>query len=119
MRLYIPEIGDVMQLDQEWTFTLQGEYRNERFGKKMGVSITEWKYHGDFETADVTLPAGSLLKVDRIYIRKGADRFSSITFYAYPASEAHRQKRKSLGRFWVKLQDVNQINFSPIHSQKV
>jgi hypothetical protein len=70
---------------------------------------------------EVTLPAGTILSVDRIYIRKGASDFSSITFYAKSLGEIQRQtsrwsrdqkpkKKKSL-RFWAKLEDCNKINF--------
>jgi hypothetical protein len=66
----------------------------------------------------VTLPAGTILKVDRIYIRKGQGDYSSITFFAeglgetiVPASgqvsaRQYDAKKKKL-RFWAKLSDVN------------
>jgi hypothetical protein len=69
----------------------------------------------------VTLPAGTILAVDRIYIRKGASDFSSITFYAKELGEIIRpasrwstvkksKKIKAL-RFWAKLADCNTIEF--------
>lgn len=51
----------------------------------------------------VTLPAGTVLKVDRIYIRKGMKDFSSLTFTAKLAN------MKKAARFWVKLRDVNRM----------
>ena len=70
------------------------------------------------EKLSVTIPAGSILKVDRIYIRKGAKDFSSITFYVRGLGEITRTEnwtnrkttRKSL-RFWAKLADCNTIEF--------
>lgn len=49
----------------------------------------------------ITLPVGTKLKVDRIYIRKGASDFSSISFFATIDKKDYR--------FWAKLADVNTI----------
>lgn len=35
--LYIPEIGDIITLEKDWTFTLYPEFRNEKLGSKLGV----------------------------------------------------------------------------------
>jgi hypothetical protein len=55
---------------------------------------------------DYTLPAGTVLKVDRIYIRKGKGMsdYSSVTFYATIGKKKYR--------FWSKLADVNNIKFT-------
>ena len=68
-----------------------------------------------------TLPAGTLLKIDRIYIRKGGSDYSSITFYAKNLESTviivqkwsgdHTKKKKASLRFWAKLLDCNQIVF--------
>lgn len=47
-----------------------------------------------------TLPKGTILEVDRIYIRQGNKECSSLTF---------KIRRKKVLRFWAKLQDVNNI----------
>jgi len=64
----------------------------------------------------VTFPKGTQLKVDRIYIRKGASDFSSLSFYVIASSIAaimpvENQKgfKKGKKRFWAKLADVNKI----------
>ena len=65
-----------------------------------------------------TLPKDSELTVDRIYIRKGASEFSSITFRlnslgGTPCKEVlHFGKKVSSIRFWAKLEDVNKIRIS-------
>ena len=71
----------------------------------------------------VTIPKGTTLQVDRIYIRKGASDYSSITFYAkdlgeivtkrsaWSSSPAKKVKKKAL-RFWAKLSDCNNIVFT-------
>ncbi len=81
---------------------------NERFEPRMGwdrdkmkisddeyiAAANEWREIRDKldNTVQVTLPVETLLKVDRIYIRKGASDFDSITF-------------------WATLKDVNNIVF--------
>lgn len=57
----------------------------------------------------VKIPTGSLLAIDRIFIRKGMDEWSSLTFYLKEHPE-HVFKRKP--RFWAKLADCNNIEFS-------
>jgi hypothetical protein len=66
----------------------------------------------------VTLPKGTELIVDRIYIRKGASDYSSITFrtnslgsFDVPNSSYRKSKTKKSLRFWVKLQECNTIVF--------
>jgi len=63
----------------------------------------ESKERGKFYS--VTIPAGTLLEVDRIYIRKGANDFSSVTF-KWVKGEG---KNKKTLRFWAKLEDINNI----------
>lgn len=55
---------------------------------------------------EVSLKAGQVLTVDRIYVRKGASDFSSITFNYIGAP-----KGSGRVRFWAKLADVNTIEF--------
>lgn len=67
----------------------------------------------------VTLPAGTVLAIDRIYIRKGSSDYSSITFYAKTLGtiirkdrwSSGKEKKKSALRFWAKLDDCNNIVF--------
>jgi hypothetical protein len=126
-KLNIPEIGDVLELTSKWEFTLHLERRNLEFGRKYhGVTKSEieaynkwrdWYWYGwDYNTKTyirterlpkpdpkpVTLPKGTLLKVDRIYIRRGNAEFSSVTF---------RIPNLPKSRFWAKLSDVNNIKF--------
>lgn len=87
-KLFVPDIGTHLRLTKAWKPKIQNESRNSDFLKK----------HGH----DVTFPKDSLLAVDRIYIRKGARDYSSITF---------RSLTEPKGRFWVKLKYANQIEF--------
>lgn len=74
------------------------------------------------EKLTVTIPAGTTLAVDRIYIRKGASDYSSITFYAKQLGEVTipgsrwswgnpKAKKVKAQRFWAKLTDCNTIEF--------
>lgn len=174
MQLYVPEIGDMIRLTQDWSFTLYQEYRNrtlwddEKCRDRMidpdptPVRELEKKIEGiesrlTFEVikntygwspsrvqvyasqedkdnhrrykqelyelqqrqswAPVTLLKDTVLKVDRIYIRKGVSEYSSITFYvrskAGPVA-ANASKKKS--RFWAKLADCNNIQFEKVEN---
>lgn len=98
---------------------------------------SEWvKWNKDYEkwtkeakklakdSLEVVVPKGTVLAVDRIYIRKGSSDYSSITFFAkglgetivksaYPYSSRKSTKKKAL-RFWAKLDDCNRIQFEKI-----
>jgi len=89
---------------------LQDSYRRNTI---WSAEDTE-KYHKYRELADVpifcpvTLPESTVLSVDRIYIRKGASEYSSISFYL--KSHPHISLKKK-PRFWAKLDDCNNIMF--------
>ncbi len=59
----------------------------------------------------VMLPAGSVLSIDRIFIRKGANDWSSLTFFL---KEHPTLSFKKKPRFWVNLPDCNKIEFEPV-----
>ena len=111
MRLFIPPIGAVITLEKDWTFTLYKEYRNDNFAEalKLGKEIksTRWGACRDWKDQMVTLPAGTKLKVSRIYIRNGVQDYNSVTFWA----ENKELFGKKKPRFWVKLPEVNNIHF--------
>lgn len=106
MRMYIPQIGDVIQLTEDWEFNLHYENRNKdllveffNFDKVKYIPYIENNKFNSFK-----LLKNTILTIDRIYIRKGNDDFSSITFNAiFPNGFK--------GRFWAKLEDVNNIEF--------
>lgn len=81
----------------------ENAYYSARAGKLEGVTHHEHK--GDF----VTLKAGQVLSIDRVYIRRGASDFSSITFNYLGAP-----KGSGRVRFWAKLADVNMIEFEEV-----
>lgn len=145
-KLFIPNLGTLLMLAEDWTFKLYFEHRNnsmlEAFGAKKGrywwrndqigpddfvdgkiPAIEYEKAMSDEELADayksyratnsrdnpfirVTLPKGTQLKIDRIYVKRGAESFSSITFRTTKISP---DKRFTGKRFWVKLREANEI----------
>lgn len=123
MRLHIPTLGDELVLSSDWTFTLHKEYRNSGFiDTVLGISSDDWEAYwkvinklGDSIT--VTLPAGSVLKVDRVFIRKGAGDYDSLSFWLMDCPHKAWASKKVGGtakgrlRFWVKLDDANKIEF--------
>ena len=64
----------------------------------------------------VTLEAGSVLRIERIYIRQGAGDFDSVTFRLIDGPNKSLLPKKAGGtagvkcRFWVKLADLNGKN---------
>lgn len=117
MNLYIPEIGDRFKLEEDWTFTLYNEQRNWDFYALLvdeSIKTMSWsEQKKNVKDTQVTLPKGTVLKVDRIYIRQGADKYSSLTFYA----EIGEGGTGSFGkpkhpRFWAKLSDCNKIKYT-------
>lgn len=85
MKLYIPRLGDEIVLTKDWTFDLYCEDRNDTMITKFNVDFGQvagqsW-YHLHDKSVKCTVPAGSILKIDRIFIRKGAQEYDSITFF--------------------------------------
>jgi hypothetical protein len=124
MKMYIPQIGDTIQLTADWCFSLYNEDRNETLIRFIGDSridgMDNWRR--TITAEPFTMPAGSKLKVDRIYIRKGQDDFSSITFFWVDkrieprfetvtwSSKPQKYPARPV-RFWARLEDVNNIEF--------
>lgn len=110
-KVTIPEIGVQIRLEENWTFLLHREGRNKGLFTLIGQSL----YPAGLNAERVTIKEGSILKFDRIYIRKGSERmkeFSSITFYLQGGTVEHNGKEfpcKKSVRFWVNTPDVNTI----------
>jgi len=66
------------------------------------------------EKVQVTIAKGSVLSIDRIYIRKGGSDWSSLTFFL-KESPTYQFKKKP--RFWTKLSECNKIEFESVVSQ--
>jgi hypothetical protein len=111
MKFYVPACGHRIRLTSDWTFMLYAEYRNEKFSKAAAVTLDfSWQKS---DKRQMTLPSGTVLEVDRVYIRqqnKSAmsteDDYDSLTFKLI-----EHPTMKGRNRFWAKLSDVNRIEF--------
>jgi len=119
-RILIPTVGTVFTLQHPWALVIMGEYRNRKFLdslKAFGLKndAGTFKQEGSsigghthtLKGNETVFPAGTKLKVDRIYIKKGASAFDSITFILKKGDFPGFPKLN--GRFWAKLYDVNRI----------
>lgn len=115
MKLFIPEIGTKLTLTTDWVFTLYHENRNLPLFKFLDIKMWSWGYQDQTcpLPAQVSLPAGAVLIVDRIYIRNGKSDFSSVTFRAsIPGKKTVKGAFGKTGvRFWARLSDVNNIEY--------
>ncbi len=100
MRFFIPEIGTEIELTKDWVINVRYESRNEKimsfFDVKYNWRSTE--YDNNDIVGQFTFKKGDVVKVDRIYVRKGAMDYSSVSL-----------TNKKTGRFWVKLDDFNNL----------
>lgn len=94
MKVTILDFGDQIILEKDWELLLIPEHKNGEFASSLEVSIS------------VTLPKGTILKVDRVYIRKSNEDYSYVSFYCKQPTYS------KFFRFFASLKDVNKIEFS-------
>lgn len=143
-KLFVPEIGTKIRLTKDWPFKLFNERRNngllatvyknvqdidlilngywrrdeesqqKTVRKLNSLGITDVSSMPDGVAFDFSLSAGTELKLDRIYVRSGANSFSSLSFVimSCPSDKALEKKR-----FWAKLYDCNQIEFDLVEDK--
>lgn len=124
MKVFVPTIGSELVLSKACPVTIYSEQRNSAFLKAMGIKMDNShistrhenltvenqslvdKYHANIslKAVSITIPAGTILKVNRIYVRQGAEDFDSMTFFCVGGMNFPK------GRFWLKLSDVNNFN---------
>lgn len=117
----IPDIGDEIILTEDWTFPLHAEQRNKSLFDRLGE--TEINLYRNSYRKLVTIPTGTILRVDRIFIRKNMSDYSSLTFFIIDSPDEDLKPKDlssnkittfSIGkvvRFWAKLDDCNKIKF--------
>lgn len=130
MKLWIPTIGDIIILTKDWKFDLWIERRNAKLIKSLLGETKQTSCLIEFDrefvlkyreklvkqsdnpytpryTLPISLPKNTELKIDRVYIRKNASDYNSISFRIEnsPLREARKQ------RFWAKLPQVNEIYY--------
>lgn len=154
MKFFIPAVGTIFELQKPWEFLLYAESRNESLFKAFGSNVDQLVWEpvseyfatatgfpesvqeklfkscgewGDTKlAAKFSLPPGTVLKIDRVYVRSGqGGDFDSVTlnirdtthpFLLYSGKNKSGKKKTSLGRFWVKLCDFNMINAKVIEN---
>jgi len=107
----IPTLGTELTLIEPWVFTLFREGRNDDFmARYKGLERRDmWGRTDYMEPTTCSLPIGTKLVVDRIYIRRtGKGEFDSVTFRLKKGAHP-TEKKRIYGRFWAKLYDVNRI----------
>lgn len=146
---FMPVIGTQLRLEADLTFRLHSEHRNNSLFRALGLmeerTFTR-RYAGgkphtwtglyrriepgtEFDPSEpwrggghigVTLPAGTVLQVDRIYLRKGSEDFDSLTFLLVDSPDERLKPWKRIKpgakaafnaaiRFWIKLPEMQGI----------
>lgn len=105
MLIQIPDVGDTIKILKPWTFRVQNERRNKTLIDVFSSDKPEGNVGRTTIISNVTLPPEIILTVDRVYIRKNANAFSSITFKIKEFPGVKKQIR-----FWAKLNDVNRMD---------
>lgn len=120
MKIFIPELGQKFVLTEPWVFDLVPEYRNDTLWTAMNFpSRTGYGYHARANpTESVELPPGTVLQLDRIYIKKDQANFNSVTFKLLETDHIKFrglgfQRKKIKARFWVKLKELNNLEVEP------
>lgn len=112
MKLFVPRVGTELQLTADWTFTVIPEYRNVAACNAVGISDRSTQQS---VRKPVTLPAGTSLVVDRIYIRQpnksGEDNdYDSMTFFIRTGGCSKHLVPGA--RFFARLDDCNKIEYT-------
>jgi hypothetical protein len=85
----------------------------KEFSQKMEEWVDQINEHGT-PSLLTTFPPGTILTVDRIYIRKGASEYSSLSFFVTLPKRFKPHKGKM--RMFARLSHCNQIEFSNFKS---
>ncbi|AKF13279.1 hypothetical protein PHIN3_12 [Sinorhizobium phage phiN3] len=135
MKFLIPDVGFKLKLTEDFTAKVLNEGRNygvimnypssrklhdDTYDKaaKERTSWDEWK---KFQF-DITFPKDTVLTVARVYIRKGAKDFSSVTFNISETPLKCLTLKKQGGtwesygarQFWLNLDQVHLMEFDVI-----
>lgn len=110
MKLYIPRVGSELRLEADWSFDVFYDYRNQAACKAAGNWVTTYDWNSRPAAKPLTVPAGTSLVVDRIYIRQpnksgDANDYDSVTFFVRSGGLA--QHLVPGARFFARLDDCN------------
>jgi hypothetical protein len=128
-KFFIPDVGFRLRLTNDTTMSLLNTYDNfgiiradpKRDKVFQGVRAGHEFYAWTKEFTDVELLAGTILSVARVYIRKGAADYSSVTFNIIESPQKiFTLKTKGgiwdggLRRFFLHIDYVNQLEFEAV-----
>jgi len=112
--LFIPSIGDKIKLLTDTEVNICYERRNEKAlytlnpNFEKDTRFRELQYNQRILLSqDVIIPAGTVLTIDRIYIRKGKGDFDSVTFRHDKIDKKSTGSDFPVVRFWLKLDQIN------------
>jgi len=100
MKLYIPDIGDILKLKENWTLNLSYSYRNEELLNFLGYDENFSIFDLEEKFVKITFPVDTELIVSKIDIKKGFS-YNGIIF------EIEKLGKKL--KFHARLKDVNRI----------
>lgn len=122
----IPEIGTDVKLIEDWKFDLYNENRNKSFITRKKLTLPKDSFSNGIRiksSCKIILPKGTVLRVDRIFIRKDMSDYSSMSFFIIDCPDTDLMPtipitRKitnfdvgKVVRFWAKLDDCNRITY--------
>lgn len=102
-KVFIPQVGDKIELSSNWNCKIFNESRNRSVFEALGVDVSEQKD----SNIDITFLKGTVFKVTRLYVRAPASSYDSITLSVVSSPIKKLAKTK----FWVKLWDANNMEF--------
>lgn len=102
MRLFIPTIGTRLRVTREWSLSLVREYRNSKLWDKIISDVPKTE-----RSTVITIPTGTVITVDRVYIRKGHRGYDSLSFRIHDGDSPDKRFQKS--RFFARLEDCNNL----------
>ena len=108
-KIMIPTVGTLLTLSRPWRFALHRERRNQKVWDILAGQLPDW--YSQFRRCRIevyipaVLPKGTVLSVDRIYIRQNMPKFDSVSFRIKECPDKRLEKK----RFWAKLLDVNHM----------
>ena len=102
MKLYIPDINDILKLKTSWSINLQHTYRNEQVLRLFGCNA-DCDYQNRDNITRVTFPVGAELKVSSFNVKKNSNtNCISLTLCKYNGEKKNIE-------FNAYLKDVNRI----------
>lgn len=102
-KVFIPQVGDKIELSQNWNCKISNERRNSSVFDSLGVDVSQ---QGG-SNIDITFPKGTIFKVTRLYVRAPASSYDSLTL----AVVSSPIKKLAKAKFWVKIMDANNMEF--------